>query len=338
MVAYIIAEKYLSLKNVHGSRVELPAPSIDEAVDGVISADALQQGLTLRVPDTELPDKTAYVIASGYSVAAFYNVDSQNGKFASVHMPANEALKFEGERVQLSYSFDDGPQSESSYYDFAVKLPEVQVRASKDYVIPWSAAATGVDVVLLPYDKMKEKDIVSLYWIGERGVGGFVRHIEVESQDVGQPLCIFVPKEVARLAGNTNIHICYTVSSAGLERKGPLATYTVRGDVVLDVARSDDNNLVSGEFEVYPSEKQVLTALPPLQVIRGDQQVVLVLPNTRNKVGFNYGMHTRNYDGQSPFQVLFSQEEIERGLHVYSFSELADGSIASAPFTRFIRA
>lgn len=336
MVAYISAEKYLSLKKVQGNRVELPAPSIDEAVDGVISADALQQGLTLRVPDTELPDKTADVIALGYKEMKFYNTRSQNGQFPPIHMPANEALQLKGERIELHYSFNGVVRSESSFYDFAVKLHEVQVPAADGYIIPWSATATRLELIVLPYDEMKAEDTVSVYLIGERGVGGFVRHIEVESHDVGQPLCVVVDGDVARLAGNTHVHIWYTVSNAGLERKGPAATYQVRGDVVLEVARSNDNELMSGEFRVLPAQKQVLTMLPPLQMTQGARQVIFAIPKNRYSIGFNYDMQARVYDGQVPFEVAYPQQEIDWGLHVYSFSELVDGSIVSAPFTRFI--
>jgi hypothetical protein len=288
MAIHISAEQYLAGQIARSGRAVLPAPTIDEAVDGVISSDALQRGLTLRVPNTDLPNKTAYLSAYGYVFMSFYNVENQGGYFPPIHMPAEDALQLEGQKIELKYAFTDDLISEANYYDFAIKLHEVHVQSADDYVIPWCAAAAGVEVVVPPYHEMKEKDIVSLYWIGERGVGGLVRHIEVESHDVGQPLGIFIGAEVTCLAGNTNVHIWYTVSHGDSERKGPLATYAVRGQITMDVERSSANELLSGEFMVFANPKQFLKMPPPLEIAQGDQQSVLVLPRIRNRVDFEY--------------------------------------------------
>lgn len=334
MAVYISAEKYLARQIARSSRAVLPAPSIDEAVDGMISLAALQSGLTLRVPDTDLSYKTADVTVNGYDVVRFYKTENQGGHFPPVHMPAEDALQLEGHGVELRY-YAGGQVSEANYYDFAMKLHEVHVQSADGYVIPWSVTSAGVDLVIPPYDEMEEKDIVSLYWIGEQGAGGFVRHIEVESHDIGQPLSIVIGAEVTRLAANTNVHIWYTVSHGGSERKGPLATYAVRGPIEVDKERSGWSEMYAGHFNVFPNPKQFLTMPPPLEIAQGDQQTVMVLSVSSDRIGFDYNMFRYIYDGRTPFELPWSLEKIDPEMHVYSFSELADGSIVSAPFTRF---
>lgn len=172
---------YLGL---HPRRAELPAPSVDEAVDGVLDPENVRQYATYRVPYTGT--------VAGDILTWYWQGESLDGS-ASDWLPITSAIAgmpftFNIPRVliepninnivKLYYSLQlasTGAYQYSAVLDLTIgkligELPAPEVLEASGSTLDPMQAQTGA-TVRVRYASMDPQDVITLSWLGTPGVG-----------------------------------------------------------------------------------------------------------------------------------------------------------------------
>jgi hypothetical protein len=154
--------------------------------------------------------------------------------------------------------------------------------------------------------------VLSFFLISRNGSAGFVRHLELQGDDVGQAVRVPLDPGFSRALvdiGTVEVSIYYSILSGGSRRLGPLAIYRVQGNPrPLNMLRSGGEEVIRTYSLIYTDGlKQALVIPASDDLQEGDIQTVLCM------------------DGG--FQRGFSFDEQRK--------EHAAGNVLPAPFARF---
>jgi hypothetical protein len=231
----------------------LEAPTVWEAIDGVVSEEAINAGLTVSAPrPVHLPNGSYLsLLLKGYT-GTVHNVGvlTTDDTMLSWKVPREIASLLLNQMVSFHYVVQDGSgmRSEDTVLNFAVQRLPLQILEAEQNngnipVISVAAATAGVSVFLPPAPGLNAGDVVTCYWGGSAGKGHFVTAIPwtYEHQQTGLTFQIPPRYVIAHLGGQ--VVASYTVLALGRVLDGPVSRFHVQPKVesvdVMPLARVD---------------------------------------------------------------------------------------------------
>ncbi|WP_454845645.1 hypothetical protein [Pseudomonas farris] len=221
-------------------QVDLPPPSIDEAVEGVISLDQLGKGLTVRISFFEGQQVGArfHIIAetegsnNGWGIGG--TIETSDGD-TLVPIPADRALAFRGQRITLYYFYLDAepPTSPSASYFAEDEIYRPVVDEAEGRVIPLAAVNNGVHLRLRASEALSNGSLVSVYWVGTACEACLVRHLRIEADDDGKDVVLPIEPRYLRPNKYGTVQLIYTVENAGRKWISSLVELGVEGDLLI---------------------------------------------------------------------------------------------------------
>jgi hypothetical protein len=221
-------------------QVDLPPPSIDEAVKGVISLDQLGKGLTVRIPFFEGQRVGArfHVMAD---VQDFLGGWGQSGTIETsdgdtlVPIPADRALAFRGQSITLYYFYLDAesPTSPSTPYFAKDNIYRPVVDEAEGRVIPLTAVNNGVHLRLRASEALSIGSLASVYWVGTACEACLVRHLRIEADDEGKDVVLPIEPRYLRPNKYGTVQLIYTVENVGRKWISHLVELDVEGDLLI---------------------------------------------------------------------------------------------------------
>jgi hypothetical protein len=217
------------------------APTVLEAIDGVVSEEAINAGLTVTAPrPAHLPnDSYLSLILRGYQWQGY----SEGTRLTDDPMmrwsvPGEKASQLLNQVVSLHYVVQDGSgaRSDDTLVDFAVQRPLLQVREAEQNngdipAISIEAAAAGVSVFLPPAPGLDAGDVVTLYWGGSAGKGHCVTSIPWTYEHQVNGLTFQIPPHSVTPHLGGQVVASYTVLALGRVLDGPVSRFLIQSKV-----------------------------------------------------------------------------------------------------------
>ncbi|MET3716990.1 hypothetical protein [Pseudomonas sp. PvP001] len=218
----------------------LVAPIVLEAIEGVVSEEAIHAGLTVSAPRPAQVPYGSYLSLrlKGYTAAALSVGALTTDDTVSWKVSGDTASMLINQVVSLQYFVEDGSglRSEPTVLEFAVQRPPLQVLEARQNgrdipVISVEAAEVGISVFLPPAPGLRAGDVVTVYWGGSAGKGHYVTSIPwtYEHQQHGLTLQIAPQHVKAHFGGQ--VFASYTVLALGREIDGPVSRFQVQPKV-----------------------------------------------------------------------------------------------------------
>lgn len=227
---------------------ELPRPEIVEAEGGTsVPWQALKNGLHLRIPRFDgmvVGDDLRMILSNGPESFGKVIYLENTDRDVIIPMTAVDAVRFQGSDATLQYLANLQPSPISIYGMGAPALPPV-VEEAVDGTLPSEVASAGVTVRIRPYEGMATGDMLSIFLFGTAPDGCYVKHIRVESQDVGSDLTFSIDGRYTKVHKHGNLWVAYAVTTPRVKLVAPHVRLAVRGDVTRPVA---DHGVGDGSF------------------------------------------------------------------------------------------
>jgi hypothetical protein len=225
---------------ITGAVAALPAPSVDEALNGEL--DATLSRATVRIapyPGMNAGDVVT-LIWSGVRADGethLYQIERQIsgsavGKEVVLSVPGSEIALLAGGTVQLWYevTLGDGTPLRPSQALMlrvseaqAVFLPAPTVDEAPDNMtLDPDAVDLYAEVRILPYPNMAIGDRVDMYWVGSGAGGNFNDWITIRAATINKPVLFDVDKAFVTANDGGTVTIRYTVTPQGANPRSSL--------------------------------------------------------------------------------------------------------------------
>lgn len=223
------------------NQAPLGAASIDEAVDGKISYADLEKGLTIRFPFTEgMREGGRYhvKISAEDRLQGFGQLGTipEEDKDTTVEVPADRALAFRGQQIELSWDYLEYPPEEGASPVTQLSVEGLIYKPLVDEavggVIPSSALSQGVNLRIRAASSLTPGALVSIYWWGSSADACFVKHLVIGPGPI-EDLVLPVGPVYLTPTKNGKVRVIYTVQSTTATLTSPLLGLTVGGDLAV---------------------------------------------------------------------------------------------------------
>lgn len=219
----------------------LPAPEIEEADDnGVISYEALQGGLTMRLPYVDgMARGDEIIVGISSNVGGVMFADTIKGGDADelVHFAPDKVKHLQGADIEAWYQnfswLPDNPTSPGRYYSVQGRAYDPVIKEAVGGVIPYSAVIQGATLSIRSGLAMTEGSIVSVYFGSDNSAACFTQHFRVQTGDVGKDVEVPVPASILEMSVDRRVHLIYIVNGTQGQVVSRLVSYSVEGEIGL---------------------------------------------------------------------------------------------------------
>ena len=318
--------------------------SIDEAVNGKISFASLEKGLTIRFPFvTGMREGGRYHVLlesvdgdGQFGMGGTIQAENQD---TTVIVPANQALAFRGQRASLYYFYLEYPPEESTSPITALSMegpiyPPV-VDEAVNGLIPVSVQSRGVTLRIRAASSMTPGALVSIYWSGSNGQACFVKHLNVEAEDVGEDIVVAVEPGYLEPLKYGGINVIYTVQSPSGTWTSPHLELSVAGYLALpEAVYAQENGYCVADLLLPTDEGGKIPMRLKTQGMAVGDVASFIFIGGRLGSEFVFRRPVTGQDinaGQLLFAVPTSFESLGFGVTVFSLVERVTGGGIGSP-------